>query len=57
METSDGKELIKKQVGRVRRDVWDRLYQLNHFMAKIPQPRQVNNEHTVRKIVGKTWPS
>jgi hypothetical protein len=32
MHISCDKELIKKQVGRTRGDVWDRLYRLNRFM-------------------------
>jgi hypothetical protein len=27
-------KVLKKQVGRTRGDVWDRLYRLNRFMAK-----------------------
>jgi hypothetical protein len=47
------KELIKKQVGHTRGDVWDRLYRLNRFMAKFPRPRRDDDGHTVRKVVGK----
>ena len=56
MQAWRDKELIKKQVGRIRGDVWDRLYLLNQFMAKFPRPRQANNEHAVRKVVGKARP-
>src|SRR6266571_5176051 len=35
MPASRDKELIKKQVGRTRGDVWDRLYRLNRFVAKL----------------------
>jgi hypothetical protein len=45
--------VIKKQVGHLRGDVWDRLYRLNRFMAKFPRPRPADDGHTVRKIVGK----
>ena len=44
---------IKKQVGRTRGDVWDRLYRLNRFMARFPRPQPADDGHTVRKIVGK----
>jgi hypothetical protein len=48
--------VIKKQVGHMRGDVWDRLYRLNRFMAKLPRPRPADDGHTVRKIVGKARP-
>jgi hypothetical protein len=53
MHTSCDKEPIKKEVGRIRGDVWDRLYRLNRFMAKFPRPPAVDDGHAVRKIVGK----
>ena len=48
--------VIKKQVGHLRGDVWDRLYRLNRFMAKFPRPRPADDGHTVPKIVGKARP-
>ena len=49
-------KLIKKQVGQLGGDVWDRLYRLNRFMAKFPRRRPADDGHTVRKIVGKARP-
>ena len=48
--------IIKKQVGQTRADVWDRLYRLNRFIARISRPRLANDGHTVRKVVGKARP-
>ena len=48
--------VIKKQVGQTRGDVWDRLYQLNCFLGKFSRPRLANDGHTVRKVVGKARP-
>ena len=56
MQTSWDKELIKKQVGRTRGDVWDRLYRLNRFMAKLPRAQRAYDGHAVRKVVGKARP-
>jgi hypothetical protein len=53
MHISCDKELIKKQVGRTRGDVWDRLYRLNRFMAKFPRARRADDGYAVRKVVGK----
>jgi hypothetical protein len=53
---SSDKELIKKQVGRIRGDVWDRLYRLNRFVEKLPRPQRLNDEYPVRKVVGKPRP-
>ena len=53
---SRDKELIKKQVGRTRDDVWDRLYHLNRFMAKLPRPQRPDDGYPVRKVVGKPRP-
>ena len=53
---SRDKELIKKQVGRTRGDVWDRLYHLNRFMAKLPRPQRADDGYPVRKVVGKPRP-
>jgi hypothetical protein len=47
-------EAIKKVVGKKKRcDVWDELYRLNRFVAKIMPSRPDDNGHAVRKIVGK----
>ena len=54
---SSRKERIKKQVGRIRDDVWDRLYRLNLFAAKFPRPQSADDGHAVRKVVGKARPS
>ena len=48
--------VIKKQVGQTRGDIWDRLYQLNCFIGKFSRPRLANDGHTVRKVVGKARP-
>ena len=56
-QTSWDKELIKKQVGRARSDVWDRLYRLNRFMAKLPRAQRADDGHAVRKVVGKARPT
>ena len=48
--------VIKKQVGQTRADVWDRIYQLNCFIGKFSRPRLANDGYTVRKVVGKTRP-
>jgi hypothetical protein len=56
MHISCDKELIRKQVGRTRGDVWDRLYRLNRFMAKFPRSQRADDGHAVRKIVGKARP-
>jgi hypothetical protein len=48
--------VIKKQVGQRRGDIWDRLYRLNRFMAKFRRPQLAHDGHTVRKIVGKARP-
>jgi hypothetical protein len=50
------KELIQKEVGRMRGDVWDRLYRLNRFVAKFLRHERSNDEHAVRKVVGKARP-
>jgi hypothetical protein len=48
--------VVKKQVGQTRGDVWDRLYRLNCFIEKFSRPRPADDGHTVRKIVGKARP-
>jgi hypothetical protein len=48
--------LIKKQIGQIRDDIWDRLYRLNCFIAKFSRSRPANDGHAIRKIVGKARP-
>jgi hypothetical protein len=47
-------ELIKKCVGKKRvADVWERLYRLNRFAAKLGLLRSADDGYPVRKVVGK----
>ena len=53
MREDDFKKL-KKVVGKKRpADVWDRLYQLNKFTAKLGLMRAACDGYAVRKVVGK----
>ena len=45
--------VIKKQVGQTRSDVWDRLYPLNCFIGKFSRSRLANDGHTVQKLLAK----
>ena len=54
MKDSEGGETFKKVVGRKRkRDVWDELYHLNRFVAKIALSPSDDHGHVIRKVVGK----
>jgi hypothetical protein len=54
VKSSEDGETIKKTVGQEKSlDVWEKLYQLNRFVAKFPQSRLADDEHTLRKVVGK----
>jgi hypothetical protein len=47
-------EIVKKVVGEKKHtDVWDELYRLNVFAAKLGLLRSTDNGHPLRKVVGK----
>ncbi len=54
MRDSEQSEKIKKIVGEKKPgDVWDEIYRLNQFVAKIVPREADDHGHAVRKIVGK----
>jgi hypothetical protein len=57
MKSPRQQEPIKRTVGKKREeDVWDKLYRLNQFMATLPNESPEEHGHSIRKVVGKSWP-